>query len=929
VRIERVTARAFGPFNGESLDLAPGLTVVSGPNEAGKSTWHAAIRAGVCGVRRGRGAGTKLEAAFEERHRPWDGDGRWAVEVRLLLDDGRTIEISQDLAGKVACRATDIVLGRDVSDEILDGTPDASRWLGLDREAFAATICVGQAQIAAIAGRETAASLQEHMQRAAATRGTDATAAEARMRLDDFRRERVGVDRQGARGPLRSAKERVELARAALDEARTRHEAFLDATLTAEAAERSASSQGRRAAAIEAALAGRASAELTRRADRATELAARHPTEPAGAAGRDARADAVAGALDAWRGRPRSDPLAGTTAAELEARLASLPAPPDGDTEVDRSVLEARRALDRAADAIGLLGPRPAAPATDAMGGPAEDELRTLARRLRTPEPDAQPRFEEELRSAEDVLVAGGGHRALAWGAASAFIAFAALSAVIAGQQLLAALAVALAVAVGARGWLAARNTASAAARRVELARAAVAPQSVARDAARTERAAAIEDARMAGVPADADDLERRADAVAAAVRVARDAAAWDARRGDLEMRRAQASAALLDALRERGVEADGREASVAMAMYEAACRQRSEAAHRAAGRSALEQALATRREAEAAAAETASSVERAGYALRSAAAGVGLEADRPMDELAEALASWRGAKLEEAERADVARQEWHELTTLLDGRPLEMLRAEADAAAVRAESLAARVDPGELTGLVSRDDLTSLLEVEREELVRAREVASAQGGALAEMQRDLPDVAEAEEGLADAIREMARVTGLQDVLAETTRLLRAAEERVHRDLAPILAAAITRWLPRVSGGAYVDASVDPADLSVRVKEASSGRWRPALLLSEGTREQIYLLLRVAMAQQLATTGETAPLLLDEVTVQADAERKRELLGVLHELSAERQILLFTHDDDVIEWASRTLAEPNDRLVELRAAAPAPQAAIG
>jgi len=929
MRIERVTGHAFGPFNGESLDLAPGLTVVSGPNEAGKSSWHAAIRAGVCGVRRGRGAGTKVEAAFEERHRPWDGDGRWAVEVRLLLDDGRTIEISQDLAGKVACRATDVVLGRDVSDEILDGTPDASRWLGLDREAFASTICVGQAQIAAIAGRETAASLQEHMQRAAATRGTDATAAEARMRLNDFRRERVGVDRQGARGPLRTAKERVELARAALDDARTRHEALLDATLTAEAAERSASSQAGRAAAIEAALAGRGSAELTRRTDRAAELAARYPTEPAGAADRDARADAVAGALDAWLGRPRAEPLTGTTAAELVAQLASLPAPPDGDTEVDRSVLEARRAVDRADDAIGLLGPRPAAPATDATRGPGEEELRTLARRLRTPEPDGQPRLEDELRSAEHELMADGGRRGLAWGAAAAFAGFASLAALIAGQPVLATLALALAVGVGVRGWLAVRTPASAAARRVGLARAAVAPQSVARDAARAERAAAIEDARAAGLPADPDDLERRADAVVAATRAAHDVAVWDARRGDLEMRRAQAAGALLDALRARGVETDGREGTVAMAVYEAACRQRVEGARRAAGRSALEQALATRREAEAAAAETASSVRRAERALRSAAADVGLEADRPTDELAESLQSWRGANAEEAERADRARLEWHELTTLLDGRPLERLRADADAAALRAESLAAKVDPAELTGLASRDDLTSLLEVEREELARAREDASAQGGALAEMQRDLPDVAEAEEALADATAELARVTGLQDVLAETTRLLRAAEERVHRDLAPILAAAITRWLPRVSGGAYVDASVDPADLSVRVKEASSGRWRSALLLSEGTREQIYLLLRVAMAQQLATTGETAPLLLDEVTVQADAERKRELLGVLHELSAERQIILFTHDDDVVDWASRTLAEPNDRLVELRAAAPAPQAALG
>jgi uncharacterized protein YhaN len=227
------------------------------------------------------------------------------------------------------------------------------------------------------------------------------------------------------------------------------------------------------------------------------------------------------------------------------------------------------------------------------------------------------------------------------------------------------------------------------------------------------------------------------------------------------------------------------------------------------------------------------------------------------------------------------------------------------------------------------RDDLGSLLEIEREELDRSREDASTQRGALAEMQRDLPDVAEAEEALADAIAERARVVSLLEVLVETNRLLRAAEERVHRDLAPILAAAITRWLPRVSGGAYIDASVDPADLSIRVKEAKSGRWRSALLLSEGTREQIYLLLRVAMAQQLATTGETAPLLLDEVTVQADGERKQQLLGVLHELSAERQIILFTHDDDVIGWATRTLDGVRDRLVQLRAAAHAPQAALG
>ena len=125
------------------------------------------------------------------------------------------------------------------------------------------------------------------------------------------------------------------------------------------------------------------------------------------------------------------------------------------------------------------------------------------------------------------------------------------------------------------------------------------------------------------------------------------------------------------------------------------------------------------------------------------------------------------------------------------------------------------------------------------------------------------------------------------------------------------------RWLPTVSGGAYLDVSVDPADLAIQVKETRTGIWREARLLSEGTCEQVYLLLRVAMAQHLVTTDETAPLILDEVTAQADGERRSALLSVLHALSAERQVILFSHDAEVAAWAERSLAGPQDRLVRL------------
>jgi len=56
MRIERVVARAFGPFQNQVLELGPGLSVVAGPNESGKSTWHAALRLAITGLRGGKGS---------------------------------------------------------------------------------------------------------------------------------------------------------------------------------------------------------------------------------------------------------------------------------------------------------------------------------------------------------------------------------------------------------------------------------------------------------------------------------------------------------------------------------------------------------------------------------------------------------------------------------------------------------------------------------------------------------------------------------------------------------------------------------------------------------------------------------------------------------------------------------------------------------
>jgi uncharacterized protein YhaN len=101
----------------------------------------------------------------------------------------------------------------------------------------------------------------------------------------------------------------------------------------------------------------------------------------------------------------------------------------------------------------------------------------------------------------------------------------------------------------------------------------------------------------------------------------------------------------------------------------------------------------------------------------------------------------------------------------------------------------------------------------------------------------------------------------------------------------------------------------------VRVR-TSSGNLREADALSHGTREQIYLLLRFALASLLVAPNEVTPLILDDVTVQSDGDRTIALLEVIRTLSQERQVILFTQEPDVREWAAAHLSGDN-QLVDL------------
>lgn len=73
--------------------------------------------------------------------------------------------------------------------------------------------------------------------------------------------------------------------------------------------------------------------------------------------------------------------------------------------------------------------------------------------------------------------------------------------------------------------------------------------------------------------------------------------------------------------------------------------------------------------------------------------------------------------------------------------------------------------------------------------------------------------------------------------------------------------------------------------------------------LSDGTRDQLYLSLRLSSLLRRAEVAEPMPLILDDVLIQLDDQRAAAALSVLSDVSKKMQILFFTHHARLVDLA--------------------------
>jgi DNA repair exonuclease SbcCD ATPase subunit len=229
VRFRSLRIDGFGRLAGRTFSFGPGLNVVVGPNEAGKSTLAAALVASLYGLQRGE----------KDRWRPWTGNA-YATALTYETADGACWEVhrafERDTKGVRVFDAD----GGDAAGRLGSGKTlnPGDAQLGISLEVFLQTACARQRAIGldATAAGDVSAALAQALDGGP----KEDAALGALARLDDAVRKYVGTERAHKNAPLRALRDEEQRRRRAVDDARTALDAMtaLRVKIAAERADR-------------------------------------------------------------------------------------------------------------------------------------------------------------------------------------------------------------------------------------------------------------------------------------------------------------------------------------------------------------------------------------------------------------------------------------------------------------------------------------------------------------------------------------------------------------------------------------------------------------------------------------------------------------------------------------------------------------------
>ncbi len=178
-------------------------------------------------------------------------------------------------------------------------------------------------------------------------------------------------------------------------------------------------------------------------------------------------------------------------------------------------------------------------------------------------------------------------------------------------------------------------------------------------------------------------------------------------------------------------------------------------------------------------------------------------------------------------------------------------------------------------------------------------------------------------DGAAAAAEEAASILGEMHRHVERYARLRLAERLLRDEIeryraenqGPVLEQA-SELFGRLTLGSFsgLKAGYDDKDEPVLVGFRPTGEDVHVAGMSDGTRDQLYLALRIAALQNYLSRNQRMPFIVDDILIKFDDQRAGAALEILAELSDRTQVLFFTHHMRLREMAESIAQRSPDRV---------------
>lgn len=183
---------------------------------------------------------------------------------------------------------------------------------------------------------------------------------------------------------------------------------------------------------------------------------------------------------------------------------------------------------------------------------------------------------------------------------------------------------------------------------------------------------------------------------------------------------------------------------------------------------------------------------------------------------------------------------------------------------------------------------------------LKIKELETRLGG----LDTDIEGLQEIDEEMAELEEKKLKLEDLDASLKIAFDVLTEASHELQKDFVPALNDSMSGIVSRMTGGRYSDLRAS-SQLLLNTVPPETGDVTALPLLSGGTVDQMYLALRLAVAELLMSSGESLPIIMDEVFSQYDDIRTRDTFEFLKVLTEKNQVIFFTCKSRELEIAGQ------------------------